>query len=67
MESGESTGRYHPPPKRASLRTKVEYLLINFCVNSFTKDIPYREKKVGEKWLNFLQVTKFFPDENFPR
>ena len=24
------------------------------------------EKKVGEKWLNFLQVTKFFPDEIFP-
>ena len=25
------------------------------------------EKKVGEKWLNFLQVTKFFPEEIFPR
>ena len=24
-------------------------------------------KKVGEKWVNFLQVTKFFPDEIFPR
>ena len=23
------------------------------------------EKKVGEKWRNFLQVTKFFPDEIF--
>ena len=29
--------------------------------------LPYRGKKVGEKWLNFLQVTKFFPDEIFPR
>ena len=25
------------------------------------------EKKVGEKWLNFLQVTNFFPGEIFPR
>ena len=25
------------------------------------------EKKVGEKSLNFLQVTKFFPDEIFSR
>ena len=25
------------------------------------------EKKVGEKLLNFLQVTKFFPDEIFSR
>ena len=24
------------------------------------------EKKVGEKWLNFLHVTKFFPDFLFP-
>ena len=24
------------------------------------------EKKVGEKWLKFLQVTKFFPDFLFP-
>ena len=24
-------------------------------------------KKVGVKWLNFLQVTKFFPHEIFPR
>ena len=24
-------------------------------------------KKVGEKWLNFLQATKFFLDEIFPR
>ena len=24
------------------------------------------EKKVGEKWLHFLQVTKFFPDFLFP-
>ena len=24
-------------------------------------------KKVGEKWLNYLQVTKFFPDFLFPR
>ena len=23
-------------------------------------------KKVGEKWLNYLQVTKFFPDFLFP-
>ena len=29
--------------------------------------VPYRGKKVGVKWLNFLQVTKFFPDEIFPR
>ena len=25
------------------------------------------KKKVGEKWLDFVQVTKFFPDEIFPR
>ena len=29
-------------------------------------NILYRGKKVGEKWLNFLQVTKFFPDFLFP-
>ena len=29
-------------------------------------NIPYRGKKVGEKWLNFLQVTKFFPNFLFP-
>ena len=23
------------------------------------------EKKVGKKWLNFLQVTKFFPNQYF--
>ena len=28
--------------------------------------ITYQGKKVGEKWLNFLQVTKFFPDFLFP-
>ena len=30
--------------------------------------LPYLmgRKKVGEKWLNFLQVTKFFPDFFFP-
>ena len=27
---------------------------------------PYQGKKVGEKWLNSLQVTKFFPDFLFP-
>ena len=27
----------------------------------------YRGKEGGEKWLNFLQVTKFFLDEIFPR
>ena len=27
---------------------------------------PYPGKKVGEKWLNSLQVTKFFPDFIFP-
>ena len=26
-----------------------------------------REKKVGDKWQNFLQVTNFFPDEIFPQ
>ena len=25
-----------------------------------------REKKVGKKWLTFLQVTKFSPDFLFP-
>ena len=28
--------------------------------------IPYWGKKFGVKWLNFLQVTKFFPDFLFP-
>ena len=27
---------------------------------------PYQGKKVREKWLNSLQVTKFFPDFLFP-
>ena len=41
----------------------------------FSRDFPYLdwilwdtlsgEKKVGEKWLNFLQVTQFFRDEIF--
>ena len=31
------------------------------------KGAPYRGKKVGEKWLDFLQVTKFFPNEIFPQ
>ena len=31
--------------------------------------VPYQGKKVGEKWLNFLQGTKFlfFPTSIFPR
>ena len=29
--------------------------------------VHYRGKKIREKWLNFLQVTKFFPDEIFPQ
>ena len=29
--------------------------------------LPYQGKKSREKWLNFFQVTKFFPNEIFPR
>ena len=36
-------------------------------INSFSdSSLPYRGKKVREKWLNFSQVTKFFPDFLFP-
>ena len=36
-------------------------------VTSVKMEYLIRDKKVREKWLNFLQVTKFFPDEIFPR
>ena len=35
-------------------------------VTSVKMEYLIRDKKVGEKWLNFLQVTKFFPDFLFP-
>ena len=35
-------------------------------VTSVKMEYLIRDKKVREKWLNFLQVTKFFPDFLFP-
>ena len=37
----------------------------SFFMKGFKKYL-IREKKNGEKWLNYLQVTKFFPDFLFP-